>query len=131
MLFIDVDAFKAYNDHYGHSAGDTALAAVAQAIADSLASPSDTVGRYGGEEFVVVLPDTRMHGALQVAEAIRERVARCAIAHGPHVHGIVTVSIGVAVSDAPGVSSLDDLLAHADKALYAAKDAGRNAVRVA
>jgi diguanylate cyclase (GGDEF)-like protein len=131
ILFIDVDAFKSYNDHYGHAAGDEALAAVAQAIATCLRRPSDSVGRYGGEEFVVALPDTRTEGAVQVAELIRESVARRAMVHDHHSHGIVTVSIGVALSDAPDVQSLAELIARADRALYRAKAEGRNAVSVA
>jgi diguanylate cyclase (GGDEF)-like protein len=131
VLFIDVDAFKAYNDHYGHSAGDLALAAVAQSIADCLRRPSDSIGRYGGEEFVVALPNTHVDGALQVAELIRERVVQCGLVHAGHTHGVVTVSIGVAISDMPGVESLAELLAKADKALYCAKAEGRNTVRAA
>ena len=131
ILFIDVDAFKSYNDHYGHAAGDHALATVAQSIADALRRPSDSVGRYGGEEFVVALPDTHLDGAMQVAELIRERVALRGLVHAYHSHGSVTVSIGVALSDDPDVRSLAELIAKADRALYRAKAEGRNAVRTA
>ncbi|CAB3792350.1 sensor domain-containing diguanylate cyclase [Pararobbsia alpina] len=131
ILFIDVDAFKSYNDHYGHAAGDKALAVVAQSITDCLRRPSDSIGRYGGEEFVVALPDTHAHGALEVAELIRDGVVRRGLAHAYHSHGSVTVSIGVALSDAPDVQSLAELIAKADRALYRAKAEGRNAVRAA
>jgi diguanylate cyclase (GGDEF)-like protein len=131
VLFIDVDAFKAYNDRYGHSAGDVALTAVARAISECLHRPADSVGRYGGEEFVVVLPETPLDGALRVAESIRERVARLAIGHDRHSFGVVTVSVGVALSDSPEVESLVELITQADKALYRAKEEGRNAVRAA
>jgi diguanylate cyclase (GGDEF)-like protein len=133
-LFIDIDAFKAYNDLYGHSAGDVALAAVAKAITACVKRPSDIVGRYGGEEFVVGLPDTPLEGAQQLANTIRERVQHLGMLHAQHTYGVVTVSVGVAVSDADDagrrtVSSVADLLGLADEALYTAKRSGRNAVR--
>ncbi|HTJ92969.1 MAG TPA: diguanylate cyclase [Pararobbsia sp.] len=133
-LFIDIDAFKAYNDLYGHSAGDLALSQVAKAITACVKRPSDIVGRYGGEEFVVGLPDTTLEGAAQVANAIRERVQRIALPHAQHAFGVVTVSVGVAtsVADAKGsreLQSVADLLRCADAALYVAKREGRNAVR--
>ncbi|CAM2152744.1 diguanylate cyclase [Pararobbsia alpina] len=133
-LFIDIDAFKAYNDLYGHSAGDVALSEVAKAITACVKRPSDIVGRYGGEEFVVGLPDTSLDGAVQVANAIRERVQRMGLPHAQHTFGVVTVSVGVAasVADELGrreVASAPDLLRLADAALYVAKREGRNAVR--
>lgn len=134
-LFIDIDSFKAYNDLYGHMAGDVALAEVARAITACSRRPSDIVGRYGGEEFVVGLPDTSLEGATQVANAIRERVQHLGIAHAQHTYGVVTVSIGVAVSvpDESGhrdVQNAAELLRLADAALYVAKREGRNVVRV-
>jgi diguanylate cyclase (GGDEF)-like protein len=131
ILFIDVDAFKSYNDHYGHAAGDEALAAVAQSISKALRRPADSVGRYGGEEFVVALPDTHIDGAMQVAEQIRDSIAQRGLVHAYHSHGAVTVSIGVALSDEPDVGSLAELVEKADKALYRAKAEGRNVVRAA
>ncbi|RKP55720.1 GGDEF domain-containing protein [Pararobbsia silviterrae] len=135
-LFIDIDKFKAYNDFYGHAAGDVALAEVAKAIAASVRRPFDIVGRYGGEEFVVGLPDTPLDGAVRIAEAIREGVQQLAIPHTQHAYGVVTVSVGVA-SAVPesiahrGLHQVDALLRLADAALYTAKNEGRNAVRIA
>ena len=133
-LFIDIDAFKAYNDLYGHSAGDVALAEVAKAINAAVRRPGDIVGRYGGEEFVVGLPDTALDGAVLVANAVRERVQRLALPHAQHTYGVVTVSVGVATSLGDGsghrdVPSVAELLRRADAALYVAKREGRNAVR--
>lgn len=134
LLFIDIDAFKAYNDLYGHSAGDVALAEVANAITASVTRPGDIVGRYGGEEFVVGLPDTSLDGAVLVANAVRERVQRLGLPHAQHTYGVVTVSVGVATSLADGagrrdVPSVSELLRLADAALYVAKREGRNAVQ--
>ena len=74
LLFVDVDRFKAFNDTYGHQAGDDALAAVARSIGDNIRRPADTAARYGGEEFVVILPDTPATGATEIAERIRAAI---------------------------------------------------------
>lgn len=131
VLVIDMDRFKQINDTYGHLAGDTALKTVAEVLADELRE-YDAVGRFGGEEFVALLPAADVTVARQVAERLRRRIESTGIAvqgrDGPHeLH--VTASVGVA--SGPGGAELDDLLHAADTALYAAKDAGRNAVRVA
>jgi diguanylate cyclase (GGDEF)-like protein len=131
MLFLDVDDFKSYNDCHGHRAGDDCLAAVGKAVKQSLQRPADLAVRYGGDEFVVLLPDTNTGGALDVARSVLTAIAELDIAHGASPFGRVTSSIGVAQL-VPGPNhSFQELLDRADRALYAAKEAGRNVVRVA
>ncbi len=127
---LDVDYFKAYNDLYGHGAGDEALMAIAQVIQSGAKRPGDLASRYGGEEFVVVLPDTDEAGAMEVLERIRQSVQNLGIAHeGSNVAGVVTISGGVAVlDDFNDDTSPKALLKAADRALYAAKSSGRNRV---
>jgi diguanylate cyclase len=126
MLMIDVDHFKAVNDRHGHLAGDLMLRSIAQAMRDTLRQ-ADLLGRFGGEEFVVYLPHADTLGALDAAERIRDKVAQLALEwRGASIRA--TVSIGVVSLDATH-ESLTELLADADAALYAAKDAGRNCVR--
>jgi diguanylate cyclase (GGDEF)-like protein len=130
LLFVDIDRFKAYNDTYGHQAGDDTLAVVARCIVDNIRRPTDSAGRYGGEEFIVVLPDTSALGAAQIAEKIRSAICACQIEHAGSEYGCVTASIG-AVSREPQID--DDLTAvikAADEALYNAKATGRNKVSV-
>jgi len=131
LLFIDVDHFKAFNDHYGHQAGDDTLSAVAQAIGAAVRRPGDIAARYGGEEFVVILPDTDLDGALAVAATIHDGVRQQAIPHERSELRIVSVSIGVACH--PGGAGLDTaaLLKAADQGLYAAKAGGRNRTALA
>lgn len=128
LLFIDLDHFKEINDSYGHPAGDACLAAIIPPIQEELRQ-SDVIGRYGGEEFVVVLSSASSASAHAIAERIRARVA------GIRVDGFgtpirLTCSIGVAASDALGVWGMH-LLARADAAVYEAKRAGRNCVQIA
>ncbi|MDE1007329.1 MAG: diguanylate cyclase [Paraburkholderia fungorum] len=130
-LFIDIDHFKHFNDVYGHASGDEALTAVAECISATVLRPVDLVARYGGEEFAVILPDTAAEGALNVAEQIRGKVQSLRVAHRDGEVIAVTVSIGCATCvPADGANALD-LLAAADRQLYAAKAAGRNRVRSA
>lgn len=128
VLMIDLDFFKALNDAYGHQRGDECLVAVAKAIQDELPRSGDFVGRYGGEEFVVILPATSTSGAKAVAERLRSSVIHLAIPHLLSQHDYLTVSTGVAVGDAACVPELEFLLKAADEALYRAKKAGRNRV---
>lgn len=128
LLFIDIDCFKAYNDHYGHQAGDEVLKAVAQCIASCAARATDHVARYGGEEFVVVLPATDMKGSLSVAEAVRKAILALDLEHVKSPFGRVTVSIGVASSSERGIDSAVALVRAADMAVYNAKSGGRNRV---
>ncbi len=121
LLMVDVDHFKAYNDQYGHQAGDKALQAVAKAI-QAQARAYDHVARYGGEEFAVVLPDTHIADMRAVAERIRLAVQALTGLHRP-----LTVSVGGAMAD-PNTSTAA-LVERADQALYQAKQNGRNRVQ--
>ena len=133
LAMIDIDHFKAVNDTYGHLAGDKALRAITGALSEQLRS-YDLAGRFGGEEFAILLPQTREDQALRIAERLRTHVAGMTIgvgedaATGPCI--TLTVSVGVAALDRIG-PELTDLLAAADAALYLAKQAGRNQTRIA
>ena len=131
LLVCDVDHFKAYNDRYGHPAGDEALVAIAGAITDSVRRAMDFVARYGGEEFAILLPDTSVAGAEVVANTIVEAVRALAIPHGGSDVAIVTLSMGVASVEATMEGDPANLIRAADRALYQAKAEGRNRVRVA
>jgi diguanylate cyclase (GGDEF)-like protein/PAS domain S-box-containing protein len=131
LLLIDVDHFKAYNDIYGHLAGDDCLRRLAKVILEMVARPSDLVARYGGEEFAVVLPNTPPTGAMQVADRIRAAVQELDMPHEGNTHRVVTVSIGCATQTPEMDSKLDGLIDAADHALYRAKNAGRNAIECA
>lgn len=128
LLFVDVDRFKAYNDTYGHQAGDDALAAVARCIGDNIRRPADTAARYGGEEFVVLLPDTPPTGAAQIAERIRAAIDELALEHAGSEYGRVTASIGLASWTPEQEGEADAVIKAADEALYYAKATGRNKV---
>jgi diguanylate cyclase (GGDEF)-like protein len=127
LILCDIDFFKPYNDTYGHQAGDECLKQVAVAIQKVSKRPLDFVARYGGEEFAVILPNTNIEGALLVAEAIKQAIANLAIPHKSSlVNDYVTLSLGVISMIPTAEQSLGTLIAHADKALYAAKKQGRN-----
>lgn len=128
LILVDVDHFKAYNDHYGHGAGDVCLRGVARTLLLRLGRPADMVARYGGEEFVVLLPETDLNGACRVAERMREQVWQLDIAHERADSGRVTISLGVAAM-LPSMAEQQQsslLLAQADAGLYQAKLGGRN-----
>ena len=131
ILIIDMDHFKQINDTHGHLAGDEALRAVGEALADELRG-YDAVGRFGGEEFVALLPEAGLDDAPRVAERVRRRIESLRVldggADGRQLR--LTASVGVAVYPRHG-AELDALIRSADRALYAAKDAGRNVVCVA
>ena len=127
LLFIDLDHFKQLNDRYGHLFGDAVLGAVGAAMKEALRG-SDLQCRYGGEEFVVLLPDTPLDGAKRVAESMRRHLARKAIKR-PEGSIFVTASIGVSAAMA-GELDAKALLARSDAAMYRAKRDGRNCVRV-
>ncbi|WP_459252289.1 sensor domain-containing diguanylate cyclase [Paraburkholderia sediminicola] len=128
LLFIDIDRFKAYNDTYGHQAGDDALTAVARCIGENIRRPADSAARYGGEEFVVVLPDTPAAGAARIAEKIRAAISELAIEHAGSEYGRVTASIGTASWAPEADSDVTGVIKAADEALYNAKATGRNKV---
>lgn len=128
LLFIDLDHFKQINDSYGHPAGDACLKAIIPPIQAELRQ-SDLIGRYGGEEFVVILSSADAAAAQPIAERIRQRVADISVqGFGAPIH--VTCSIGIATSDMLGVWG-ENLIARADEAVYAAKRCGRNCVQIA
>lgn len=126
LAMVDIDHFKAYNDLLGHEAGDTALREVARALRDGTRS-IDRVYRYGGEEFVVLLLETKAEGARVLGERLRQSVQDLALPHpGNPTFEVVTISVGVA-SYRPGTgASPEDVLRHADISLYRSKTEGRN-----
>ena len=133
LLMIDIDNFKQYNDTYGHLKGDQCLKLVADTIMSVRRRDTDIVGRYGGEEFAVVLPDTDVEGALVVANKLLKSIRDLKIEHsGSPNDKIVTISIGLAVFEAKHGNhqeiSLDEFVNHADKQLYASKHNGKNCV---
>lgn len=131
VIMIDLDHFKAYNDLYGHLAGDNCLKKIAEILKHKVRRPSDIAGRFGGEEFCIILPNTDKEGAKHVAEFVRLTVEALAIPHvGNGEKGVVSLSLGV-VTHHPGPSfAISTLLNDADKALYHAKRCGRNRVEV-
>ncbi|BCX82878.1 two-component system, chemotaxis family, response regulator WspR [Methylomarinovum caldicuralii] len=131
LSMIDVDHFKAYNDRFGHQAGDDCLRRVAAALTLVIHRSSDLIARYGGEEFAAVLPETLLDGALEVAEKLRARVAALQLPHPDSPCGIVTISAGVAACRPEPGDHPESLIEAADAALYHAKRAGRNRVSAA
>lgn len=126
VVLCDVDFFKAYNDRYGHLAGDDVLRRVSQTISSGLRG-GDTAYRYGGEEFLIILPEQDAPSAAAIADRLRQAVQDLAIPHEENPpQNVVTISAGVAALPAAG--DLDDLLTKADAALYEAKRTGRNRV---
>ncbi len=131
VLLMDIDHFKAYNDYYGHLAGDDCIVKVASVISECLSRPGDLVARYGGEEFIALLPNTREDGAHHVAERIRRAIEHLGIKHRESAtHNVITLSIGGAVVTHTSSTQFVDQIHAADKALYSAKRAGRNRVTV-
>jgi diguanylate cyclase (GGDEF)-like protein len=127
LILIDLDHFKAYNDHYGHQAGDDCLRAVAQAMRARLGRPGDLLARYGGEEFVCLLPETPLEGARRKADDLGQVVEALQIAHAyATTASHVTISRGVAAMVPSVDQSPAELVQRADEMLYAAKRSGRN-----
>ena len=124
LMMIDVDNFKAFNDQYGHTAGDSVLVAVAEALREYL-RPTDLVARFGGDEFAVLLPDVQLKQARQTAERIRQQIAGLS---PPSLLTAVTVSIGIA--DRTEHDDVATLVQRADAAMYDAKEGGRNRVAI-
>lgn len=129
LIMCDIDHFKAYNDFYGHFAGDECLKQVAQCIKNSLQRPEDFCARYGGEEFVILLSTTQLDGGRQVADRIRQNIEAMQIPHyKSSTSSVVTVSLGVAALDQHQADTYENLIKRADSALYQAKEEGRNRV---
>ena len=125
LVLLDVDHFKAYNDLYGHPAGDAVLVAIGRILREAASRPTDLAARIGGEEFAILLPNTTQAGAVRVATRVHEALAAQAIVHAASsVSEQVTVSIGVA--QAMHDEAADEFVTRADRTTYAAKDAGRN-----
>lgn len=129
ILMIDIDYFKLYNDKYGHVLGDETLKDVALLIQNALQRPADFVSRYGGEEFVVVLPETDVVGAVVVAERIRSRLLQEQIEHLASEYKVVTASIGISTF-LTCIAEQYTVIEDADANLYDAKKGGRNKVYV-
>jgi len=131
LLLADIDFFKKFNDEYGHQAGDGCLKKVAKILSDSVNRPGDLVARYGGEEFAVIMGNTPVDFAAKIADELRSVVAQMKIRHAySDTADFITLSIGAAaVVPVPELSS-DKLIEAADKALYRAKEKGRNRVAV-
>lgn len=127
ILILDIDYFKPYNDRYGHVTGDGTLRRVAQALRSCVRRPGDLVARFGGEEFVVVLPRTKEKDAIRMAERMRSSIFELQIPHEESAVGIVTISVGVATTHGQETDSAE-LIIRADGELYRAKEAGRNRV---
>lgn len=125
LLVVDADHFKRYNDRYGHAVGDEVLKRLARCLSASVHRPDDLVARVGGEEFVLLLPDTDEEGAVRIAGKVHDRIASLALPTAGINEGTVTVSVGLAVDGGTG-SGIADLFRRADAALYEAKAAGRN-----
>ena len=130
LLLIDIDFFKAYNDTYGHLAGDACLKRVASVLRSSAKGYEDFVARYGGEEFVVLLPDTGLDAATVMGERLRGAIESEGLEHAGTPDGStqVTVSVGVASAVASEETTPGDLIRAADTCLYRAKAASRNCV---
>lgn len=125
LLFIDLDHFKFFNDTHGHQAGDEVLHSLGRLMNDA-ARDSDTVARWGGEEFIIISPETDEQQACQLAESIRKQVAEFAFPHADQQPlGHVSLSVGVATMS-EGIDNAEELVGLADKAVYKAKESGRN-----
>ena len=126
---IDVDFFKSYNDAYGHVMGDQTLVSVAEVLKTSIRSATDIASRYGGEEFIILLPETDRETAKLLAERIRKNIENLAIEHiSSDISDVLTVSAGVKTVDKDNCSCVNNLIEQVDQALYKAKENGRNIV---
>ena len=128
VIITDVDRFKLYNDTNGHQLGDRCLVSVAQIIDDCSGRTADVVGRFGGEEFIVILPGTDPVGAVKVAEDIRHKLIAENIPYGPDNPEPVTLTLGVVSARGHAIESVEQLVRQADAALYRGKHQGRNRV---
>lgn len=132
LIMLDVDVFKHFNDHYGHLAGDACLKSLALTLAQTGGRrDGDVVARFGGEEFVVLLPGADAPAALEVAQHIQQAIQALALPHEGAPHGIVTVSFGVATMAPEREQLAEELVRRADRAMYRAKQGGRNRIEQA
>jgi len=130
LLMLDIDHFKALNDHAGHQAGDESLRRFARILSDAAQRPIDLAARYGGEEFALILPDMDHAGALEVAYTIKTSLKEASIPHPIGIAGRLTVSIGLATLPPGSTDCIEMLVARADSALYQAKRQGRDRIVV-
>ncbi|MBU2885272.1 diguanylate cyclase [Gilvimarinus agarilyticus] len=128
VLMIDVDYFKRFNDSMGHLAGDDCLKSIAHSLDEAIQRPLDIACRYGGEEFAIILPDSDLTGASEVARRVQDCIEREPIVHPKSPWQRVTVSIGITTSTMPSQATYQQLLQVADQHLYCAKEQGRNKV---
>ena len=131
LLIIDVDLFKTYNDYYGHPQGDIALKKVGELLLKVASRSTDMCARIGGEEFAVIMPATNLEGSRQVAEDFQKALTNARISHRKYERGFLSVSIGLNVITPKKTSSADLFMLETDKALYEAKESGRNKICVA
>jgi diguanylate cyclase (GGDEF) domain len=131
LIMIDIDYFKKYNDTYGHLKGDECLATVSKEIKQSARKPTDIVSRFGGEEFIMILPKTDINNAVLLAKSILKAVENLNIAHeSSSINKRITLSIGIASMIANENVNMDIFLKMADDALYEAKNNGRNCIKI-
>ncbi len=127
VILLDLDNFKNYNDNYGHIEGDVVLKSISAVLRETMYRPEDFVGRYGGEEFLVVMPNTPKSGAVSVAERIQMVVDELNLKHDFNSgYGRVTVSMGLATTHPTDESPIIEIIERADQVLYEAKRSGRN-----
>src|SRR5262249_43591983 len=131
-VLIDVDFFKRFNDCYGHQEGDRCLVLVANALSERIRQHDASIGRYGGEEFIVLARMGKSEQVGELAEAIRHTVEEMALMHGQRRDGmsIVTVSVGAAFTRTQSGAKLEKIINEADRALYVAKASGRNCAKL-
>jgi diguanylate cyclase (GGDEF)-like protein len=129
LILLDVDFFKAYNDTYGHQSGDRCLQQVALLILGTIRRPADLAARYGGEEFAIILPNTDLAGATYIAHALQQKLRDSAIPHsGSKISPYLTISFGIASASPEPDQSPHSLISQADRALYQAKQQGRDRI---
>ena len=130
LLMLDIDHFKDINDRYGHQIGDACLQQIAKVVSENAARAADVAARYGGEEFAVICADSYIDGARNLAEKIRQSVEDLALGQDDDPHGVVTISVGVAAFVPDDTLPAEALVRAADRALYDAKESGRNRVKI-
>ena len=129
LLMLDIDHFKLFNDFYGHPSGDQCLKQIAQTLKGVAQRPTDTVGRYGGEEFIILLPDTDLEGAILIGEKIKQAISDLNIEHKQSKSSDrVSASIGISFNNTTSGRNLSDIIKYADELMYQSKNEGRDRV---